>query len=303
MLGYACNILCKFCSQDLDWRKDGWLPLKAAREQVYLAYRRGARILNLLGGEVTVYPDVLPLVSFARKLGFETVQFETNGIRLADRAFAQALFDAGLTRVSISVHAAAAEPHDRLVKAPGAFDKLLKGMDHLNELGIAIRTAFVLNRANFRDAAAFCRFFWTEKRVPEFQFIYPLYTGDFLNHFDEMAVPISAVVPELEKAFALLEKLGCLKPPNIHNIPPCFFPSRLSQMGDWQDVGMEVLKPDGKSYRDTAETPLYRKAFAASCAQCGLRERCVGIDPAYLRRWGEGEIKPVLGASVPAPRP
>ena len=301
MLGYACNILCKFCSQDLDWRKDGWLPLAAAREQVYLAYQRGARILNLLGGEVTVYPDVLALVSFAKKLGFQTIQFETNGIRLADRAFAQALFDAGLTRVSVSVHASTAAVHDRLVKAPGAFEKLLKGMDHLNELGITIRTAFVLNRGNFRDVEAFCRYFWTEKEVAEFQFIYPLYTGDFMNHLEEMAVPVSEVVPELEKAFALLEKLGCPKPPNIHNIPPCFFPSRLSQMGDWQDVGMEVLKPDGKRYQDTPATPLYRKVYAESCSRCSLRERCVGVDPAYLRRWGEGEIKPVLGAIVSSP--
>jgi MoaA/NifB/PqqE/SkfB family radical SAM enzyme len=298
MLGYVCNVECRFCSQELDWRKDDWLPLASARERIFAAYQRGCRLLNILGGEATIYPDILPLVTFARKVGYRTIQFETNGLRLADPAFAERLVRAGLTRVSFSIHASSAALHDKLVQKEGAFVRLCAAIELMRPLGVAVRVALVVNRLNCGDLEEYCRYFLQEMKVLEFQFIYPLYTGDFISHREEMAVPLKAAAEAIEKAFRFLERSDSRTRAIAHNVPPCLLPSRFDRIGDWQDVGMEVLKPDGREYRDTARLPLYGKVFVDACARCSMRGSCVGVDPAYLRHWGEGEFKPLSGDEV-----
>lgn len=55
-----------------------------------------ATAIQFTGGEPTLHPDFVRIVEKACALGFSHVQIATNGIRIADRAFAQRAADAGL---------------------------------------------------------------------------------------------------------------------------------------------------------------------------------------------------------------
>jgi uncharacterized radical SAM superfamily Fe-S cluster-containing enzyme len=56
--------------------------------------------LQLSGGEPTLRDDLPQIVALAREIGFDHIQINTNGIRLAeDAAFAESLKDAGVTNV------------------------------------------------------------------------------------------------------------------------------------------------------------------------------------------------------------
>lgn len=55
-----------------------------------------ATAIQFTGGEPTVHPDFFRILRAARELGFSHIQIATNGIRIADRAFAEQAAEAGL---------------------------------------------------------------------------------------------------------------------------------------------------------------------------------------------------------------
>lgn len=95
--------------------------LRGAREQ-------GFTELSLQGGEPTIWPDLARLIGEARGMGFVFIGVVTNGRKLADRAFAEALLRAGLDGISASLLGPDAETHDAIAAAPGSFDALIKGL-------------------------------------------------------------------------------------------------------------------------------------------------------------------------------
>ncbi|HEY3357578.1 MAG TPA: radical SAM protein [Polyangia bacterium] len=145
-LGVACNNNCRFCPQAAMRRTiDRSLELSTdeAKGRMRQAYAEGYRRLGLIGGEPTVRPDLLDLLATARALGFREVSITSNGRRFAYAPFAQAALKAGLDGLSLSIHAPDAKRHDALVRAPGAFDQGLAGLDHLvalaPQLGVRLR--------------------------------------------------------------------------------------------------------------------------------------------------------------------
>jgi len=55
-----------------------------------------ATAIQFTGGEPTLHPDFLRIISTAGRLGFTHIQIATNGLRLADRDFARRAAEAGL---------------------------------------------------------------------------------------------------------------------------------------------------------------------------------------------------------------
>ena len=105
----------------------GRYTLGTATEALRVARTEGFAELSLQGGEPTLFPEIVALVSAARELGFAPIGLVTNGRRLADRAFAEALLGAGLDAITFSVLGHDAATHDAAAIAPGSFDELLSG--------------------------------------------------------------------------------------------------------------------------------------------------------------------------------
>jgi uncharacterized radical SAM superfamily Fe-S cluster-containing enzyme len=94
-----CNIHCPICFSSSE-KEPGDQPDMHQIEQMLLAVRDSAGFnpLQLSGGEPTLRDDLPQIVSLARKTGFDHVQVNTNGIRLAqDSDYAQALKEAGVS--------------------------------------------------------------------------------------------------------------------------------------------------------------------------------------------------------------
>ena len=101
--------------------REALLPdLRAARDQ-------GARRVLFSGGEPTLRRDLLLLVRAARRLGLG-VGLATNGRTLIYPRLREALLTAGVDHLRISLHAATAAVHDRMVGVPGAFAQTLAAL-------------------------------------------------------------------------------------------------------------------------------------------------------------------------------
>ncbi len=87
--------------------------------------------LGLTGGEVMIRKDFPVILEAAHKAGFK-ISVLTTGI-LIDERMADLLRDCRVHHVEMSILGGNAETHDRLMRHPGAFDKMIRGMRMLRD--------------------------------------------------------------------------------------------------------------------------------------------------------------------------
>jgi hypothetical protein len=111
-----CNLRCPVCFASAGEDRDGDPSLDEIERQLRQLRQRGGEInLQLSGGEPTVRDDLPEIVALARASGFDFVQLNSNGIRLArDEAYTRRLARAGLDCVFLQFDGLDDAVHRRL---------------------------------------------------------------------------------------------------------------------------------------------------------------------------------------------
>lgn len=96
-----CNLRCPICFANADARPAAFQVTRAqAREMMERTIRANVRppvCVQFSGGEPTLHPEIVDILSDAQSFGFSQIQVATNGLRLAqEREFAVACSEAGL---------------------------------------------------------------------------------------------------------------------------------------------------------------------------------------------------------------
>jgi cyclic pyranopterin phosphate synthase len=131
-----CNIRCFYCMPDENVRfkpRSELLTFEEIERFTRVAAGLGVNKLRLTGGEPLVRHDLPKLVArLARIDGIHDIALTTNGILLEEQA--QALKDAGLTRVNISLDALSAETFRKIARRDG-LDRVLAGIHAAKRVG------------------------------------------------------------------------------------------------------------------------------------------------------------------------
>lgn len=126
---YRCNNRCTFCATGTRTQLDGD---PARQREILVKYRKlGVRLLDVDGGEPTLNPNLLSLIRFARRIGYERVNVTTNGRMASYEQFASALLESGVTSVLVSIHGPDAETHAQNVGVAEAFEQTVAGAKNL----------------------------------------------------------------------------------------------------------------------------------------------------------------------------
>lgn len=149
-LTYACNNACAHCYNEEGRFGMASLDLEAWQRVLDKLAALGVPHVILTGGEPTLHPDLLPLIRHAEGLGL-MVGMNTNGRRLAQRPFAEALAEAGLDHVQVTLESSRAEVHNAMVGA-AAFEQTVAGIQNALASGLHALTNTTLTAAN-RDHA------------------------------------------------------------------------------------------------------------------------------------------------------
>lgn len=123
---YVCNNHCTFCAVGTRSQVDG----HPTRQREYLdEYRRqGVHMVDFDGGEPTMNPELIPLVHYARSIGYDRINVTTNGRMAFYEDFARKLVRSGLTTLLFSVHGPDARTHAQQVGVAEAFDQTIGGI-------------------------------------------------------------------------------------------------------------------------------------------------------------------------------
>lgn len=123
---YRCNNACAHCYNARS-RNYPELDTQSWFEILDHLWKIGIPHIVFTGGEPTLRDDLPELVRHAEQNG-QITGINTNGRRLGDKAYLQALLDAGLDHVQITFESHLPEIHDRMVCLPGAWQETLTGL-------------------------------------------------------------------------------------------------------------------------------------------------------------------------------
>jgi GTP 3',8-cyclase len=199
-----CDLRCRYCMAE----NMTFMPrpeLLSLEEIALIAERfiaRGVRKIRLTGGEPLVRRDMIELAQrLGRQVGagLDELTMTTNGTRLAEHA--QALFDAGLRRINISLDSRNPETF-RYITRHGDVAQVLEGIAAAKAAGLSVKINMValkgLNEAEIAPMLA-----WCADEGHDLTLIETMPLGRIDEDRAHRFLPLTAVLADLQSRFEL----------------------------------------------------------------------------------------------------
>lgn len=287
--GYVCNNNCLFCVQA--HRKSlGNRSICDILKDLSAAKDAGCRDIVFTGGEVTIRSDIFELVSHARKLGFETIQIQSNSRMMSSMSFCRKLIDAGANEFGPALHGHIPELHDYLTRAPGSFRQTLKAISNLKRLSQRIITNTVVVKPNYRHLPDIALLL-SKMRVEQFQFAFMHAVGNALTNYGQMMPYVSLAAPYIKKGLQIGIDSGIKV--MAEAMTPCTIRGYEKYCSEHYIPMTEIR--DGRNYDPdfTVTRKQQGKAKFEQCRRCIYDASCEGPWREYPERRGSEEFQPI----------
>ncbi|HNX27351.1 MAG TPA: radical SAM protein, partial [Phycisphaerae bacterium] len=137
-----CNMKCPICFANANAQGYIWEPdyNEIVRELKVLRAMKPhpTTAIQFTGGEPTIHPDFLKIISAARDMGFSYIQIATNGITLSDENFARQCRDAGLHTLYLQFDGVGDEAYKETRNYPGIWSKKLAAIENARKVGMKV---------------------------------------------------------------------------------------------------------------------------------------------------------------------
>jgi cyclic pyranopterin phosphate synthase len=167
--------------EGLDWlKREEILTYEEITQVVRTMAGMGLERVRITGGEPLIRRDLSDLVKMIAAIPeIDDLSLSTNAVLLADQA--EALKQAGIQRLNISLDSLQADRVDAISRRPGSYSKIMEGLDAAEEVGFApLKINVVLIRGqNDDEIEDFARI--TRERPWHIRFIELMPTGANLD--------------------------------------------------------------------------------------------------------------------------
>lgn len=142
-LGQTCNLRCYFCYflnriADHEHPEHAFMSLDKSKEICRkLREHYDCTAIDIQGGEPTIYPGILELISYCKEIGLHPTLI-TNGLRLAKPGVVEQFRDAGIRDFLVSLHGIG-EIHNETVVKKGAYEKIIGAIENMAQAGVPFR--------------------------------------------------------------------------------------------------------------------------------------------------------------------
>ncbi|HQL57810.1 MAG TPA: radical SAM protein [Myxococcota bacterium] len=294
-LGTRCNLNCTYCLLGHENRTTR--TTAEIVSDLMLGRRRNLQKVALTGGEPTLHPEVLKIITVARTLGYRQVILVTNGVTLSIPGVLDRLVEAGITAVGISFDTPDKEIAHELWQSP-VFDKVSLAFDavarHPQLLLGSIAVITKKNASQLPDLANW----WADRNdamenlfVPNIDFVMPEENA-WLNR-EELLPKLTDVMAPVLKALEIAHGRGL--PLTFRGFPLCLLPGLERYSYDrYMSIFRLTSSAEGDVFDKTSVDLLRTKG--PQCRRCKLRRECNGVSRGYANLYGYGELVPVRGA-------
>ncbi len=298
-MSYTCNQDCIFCSESVRMRQYQNHPL-SYKEMVQTITRKrleGCEHITFVGGEPTIHPDFLKLLSAAKRLEYKTLLI-TNGVRLSEFDFSAKALPL-LDEIVFSIHGPNPKVHDGLGKSKGSFNRLMTALDLIERSNSKpfVLTNTVVTKENFEFLEETIDLLSSRSAVRHLLISNLAPDGNALTFYLDQVVSIkelSSLAPRLVSIAENRKKII-----RFFGMPLCALGEVWKSSNDlyWDSrTNVERTTSHGKvELEDTWNyTPQRMRFFPEICASCPARgKECWGIFRVYHKHFGETELSPL----------
>jgi MoaA/NifB/PqqE/SkfB family radical SAM enzyme len=283
--GYACNVVCDYCSVTEEMRK---VQMSTAEILPYLEQGRaqGIDYVSFGGGEPTIRPDILRLTRAARRLGYGTIRYQSNGFLFAYPDFTKRAVAAGLNRLHLSLMTSRAELYDRITGHPDSRKIVLRALENLRSQPVTLVGDLILKADTYRHIRETVAFYADQGVREAYLWLVSLTDRNAGN--PDSLVPVSEMRPYIEEALDYGRARGLTV--MSRHIPACMLPGYEDQVVRLGDEDVWVVTPRSSFW--LLESVISANRFGPRCEGCTRQGLCWGLREDYLARYGDGEVRP-----------
>jgi radical SAM protein with 4Fe4S-binding SPASM domain len=301
-LGYSCNNNCIHCviaSQRDDCQKQNRGIDRSTREYIkslYDARISGASRVIFTGGEPLIRKDLLSLLDYARRLGFQ-ISLQTNGRMLYYENFVEKLKPFQIIFV-IALHGHIPEIHDQITRAKNSFKQTTKGIDNLIKHEQIVQGKVVISKKNYRYLKELTEYL-IKKGVKKINIAFPHPQGNAYKYFSDVVPTYTDVKKHVLETIEFVEKENKTKKEHIHisfeAIPYCFMDEKHEFVSEFKKIGQQfkLLDQLGSEKLNWARVRKEIKTKFAQCKECKYDNICEGVWEEYPEKCGSSEFWPV----------
>lgn len=147
-----CNLKCKHC---LYYSSVTKAEPDMTTEEIFhiiddISNDQSVKAIWLSGGEPLLKDDLFDIISKISSCGIKP-SLSTNGTLIPNNEYAIELHKRGVDYVHLSIDGVTANVHDGLRNVPGAFDKVMKAVNYLNQAGIIVGVTFIVTKQSINS--------------------------------------------------------------------------------------------------------------------------------------------------------
>lgn len=295
LLGWVCNNNCLFCSVGHKFPDGTIKSWKTVKKHIDYGKRVKSETISFSGGEPTIINYLEDAVKYAKSLGFETIEIQSNGRMFSYRDFAEKIVNAGANRFLISLHGDTPKLVDALNRAKGSFEQSVEGIRNLKKLGIEnLRFSVVINRMNYKRLEKIMDFLLQFDPIG-IHINYTIIDGNAYNLRDVIMPPrMNVVVPYLRGAIDRIKNTD--KEIWIYSFPYCLIQGYEFAFAEMGNMDSRLIGPDFDV--SLQENRHKHRIKEDSCKKCRYDRICLGVWKRYVNMFGFDEFKPVPGKII-----
>lgn len=140
-----CNMRCPWCyANNVEDSLQNDMDFDSAKKLVQVLSDYGVEHITIIGGEPTLYPNLIALIRFITKKGIR-VTLVTNGLLLSDFSICEELKKVGVETISISVKGCSDFEYSKLTKHDNSYTKVLQSIKNVTDLDIGLSVSYVIH--------------------------------------------------------------------------------------------------------------------------------------------------------------
>ena len=299
-IGTICNNDCLFCmSGGANQAKRNFIDFAVICQELKKYREKGYDSVGFLGGEITIYPQVLELINYTKNLGYKNIHIISNARKFSELDFLESLIDHGVTRISVSVHSHKKEIENFLNNRNSYIEQIL-GVKNLiqlynsNKLKEEVPINIVINKLNYKTLAETIKFFY-DLGIREFRlnFIWP--EGNALINKDKLLLKYNDFKPYLKKWY-LLSKILKINLA-LESVPFCIIENKKiinNLYGEFRDGQVDVVAGKERNFFNWQKQKKdIFKTKTKKCLQCIYFNQCDGVWKNYIKIYGWDEFMPI----------
>ena len=139
---YTCNCKCDWCYAQKMLAKHRRMDLQYAKQIVSYLHDKKIQTITLIGGEPTIYPNLVELIRYIKSLGIK-VRLATNGKRFKNKVFAQQIVSSKIDGINISIKGTTEDEYLYNTHQTG-LREMIEGYHNLKDLGFEPSISYVI---------------------------------------------------------------------------------------------------------------------------------------------------------------